>query len=196
VPRTYVPGQATPTIMVLHGKGECGTDGWKQVGQGIGRSIMGNVDRWPFIVIFPQKPDANKAWEDFEPMVMATLEAVRGAYSVDASRTYLTGLSQGGHGTWAIGGMHPKVWAALVPICGYGDAATLAPRVASLPIWCFHGDADTVVKPEQSRMMVEALKQAGAADLRYTEYPGVDHNSWDRAYATEELPGWFLSHVR
>jgi enterochelin esterase-like enzyme len=40
--------------------------------------------------------------------------------------------------------------------------------------------------------MFAALKADGA-DVRYTEYPGVDHNSWDKAYAEPELMIWLLS---
>jgi predicted peptidase len=192
VPRSYAAGTPTPTIMFLHGKGECGTDGWKPVAQGIGRAMMFDIAAWPFIVIFPQKPDANKQWEAFESMVMGALDAVKRDYSVDASRTYLTGLSQGGHGTWVIGAMHSKVWAALVPVCGYADARSLAPHVADLPIWCFHGGEDDVVKPEQSRMMMAELEKLGAKDIKYTEYPGVNHNSWDKAYGSEPLAAWLL----
>jgi enterochelin esterase-like enzyme len=39
--------------------------------------------------------------------------------------------------------------------------------------------------------MAEALKAAGA-NYRYTEYPGVGHNSWDKAYAEPELVPWLL----
>ena len=57
----------------------------------------------------------------------------------------------------------------------------------------FHGDADPSVPVEQSRRMAEALKAAGA-DFKYTEYPGIDHNSWDKAYAEPELVPWLLAH--
>jgi len=40
--------------------------------------------------------------------------------------------------------------------------------------------------------MNEALKAAGG-NMRYTEYPGVDHNSWDKAYAEPELMTWLLA---
>jgi acetyl esterase/lipase len=39
--------------------------------------------------------------------------------------------------------------------------------------------------------MVEALKAAGG-DVRYTEYPGVKHNSWDKAYSEPDLFPWLL----
>ena len=195
VPPGYDPAKRWPTIMFLHGHGECGSDGLKQVGQGIGRAVMNNRDRWPFIVIFPQKPEFDKQWEEFDAYVMATLAATDKEFSTDPTRTYLTGLSQGGHGTWMLGAAHSQRWAALVPICGYGEPDAIAPKVKGLPIRCYHGGADSVVKPEQSRRIVDALKALGAAP-EYTEYEGVNHNSWDRAYAEPELPTWLLSKTK
>ena len=43
--------------------------------------------------------------------------------------------------------------------------------------------------------MIQALKDAGGQP-KYTEYPGVGHNSWDKAYATPELYKWLLSQQR
>ena len=40
--------------------------------------------------------------------------------------------------------------------------------------------------------MVEALKAAGG-NVRYTEYPGVKHDSWDKAYDEPELVPWLLA---
>jgi dienelactone hydrolase len=194
IPRNYREEVQTPTIMFLHGRGECGTDGWKPVGQGIGRAIMSDVDRWPFIVIFPQKADQNGLWEDDDALVMGTLAATARAFSVDASRTYLTGLSQGGHGTWAIAAKHPSTWAAIVPICGYADPIALAPAVKHFPIWCFHGAADKVILVDQSRNMVNAIRVSGKTELKYTEFAAVEHNSWDMAYGTADLPEWLLRH--
>ena len=42
------------------------------------------------------------------------------------------------------------------------------------------------------RTMVEKLKEAGA-QTRLTEYRGVGHNSWDRAYNDPELIDWMLA---
>ena len=44
----------------------------------------------------------------------------------------------------------------------------------------------------ESRKMDEAMRAAGG-NVRYTEYPGVGHNSWDKAYAEPELPQWLLA---
>jgi predicted peptidase len=43
--------------------------------------------------------------------------------------------------------------------------------------------------------MIEMLNKAGG-NPRYTEYPGVGHNSWDRAYAEPELLSWLFSQKK
>ena len=63
--------------------------------------------------------------------------------------------------------------------------------MASVAFWIFHGGADPVVKPELSRDAVKALKEAGAT-VKYTEYPGVGHDSWVKAYKEPELVDWLF----
>ena len=117
------------------------------------------------------------------------LDEVMKEYKVDHKRQYLTGLSMGGMGTWSIAIAHPDRFAAIVPICGRGDTSA-ADKIKNLPCWCFHGDADTAVKVEGSREMIDAMKAGG--EPKYTEYAGVGHNSWDKAYGTDELYTWLL----
>ena len=64
-----------------------------------------------------------------------------------------------------------------------------------LPLWIYHGDADKVISVEKSRKIVAALKTAGA-NPKYTEYRGVDHYSWDRAYRDPELKEWLFKQSR
>src|SRR5207245_9187046 len=61
--------------------------------------------------------------------------------------------------------------------------------LATTPVWLFHDAADRTVPPTDSRGLAEALRRAGAP-VRYTEYPGVGHNSWESAYNEPELWGW------
>src|SRR5947207_860705 len=56
-----------------------------------------------------------------------------------------------------------------------------------------HGDADTAVPVKRSRDMIAALKVAGGQP-KYDEFPGVGHNSWDKAYGNQELYDWLLQH--
>ena len=68
-------------------------------------------------------------------------------------------------------------------------------RLKNVPIWAFHGDADTLVPPEESIRMVEAVRQAGG-DARLTLYPGVRHESWINAFSDYALFDWLLSHQK
>jgi predicted peptidase len=121
---------------------------------------------------------------------MAILADVQKDYVTDPKRLYLTGVSMGGYGTWSLAAKYPERWAAIVPVCGGGDPGS-AEAIKHIPCWCFHGGADRTVPPDTSRTMIAALKEAGASP-RCDEYPGVGHDSWDKAYATSDLYEWLL----
>lgn len=217
--RVFVPthrtgGEKPPVVLFLHGSGERGSDGVKQTQSGLGPYVRAHADAFPAIVVFPQVPE-NQEWSDNAALAFAALDAATREFSGDSDRTYLTGLSMGGYGTWELALLQPTRFAALVPICGGitppRDRPTLEVRTVSgaadpfaetairlrdEPIWIFHGAKDDVVLPEQSRRMAAALKSAGATDARYTEFPDANHNSWDPAYATPELWAWMFAQKR
>lgn len=206
VPAQYNDTQEWPVTLFLHGAGERGNDGLKQTQVGLGRALRLQSERWPTIAVMPQVP-SGETWQGVAGEVaIAALDATLAEFNIDTSRQYLTGLSLGGNGTWYLGYNNSDRFAALAPICGFvglgermpsflggGDAyATLAARIKDIPIWIFHGDADVVVTVEESRKMSAALEKAGA-DVQYTEFPGVNHNSWDPAYGMEELAIWLMA---
>ncbi len=193
VPADYKGDKEYPVILFLHGAGESGTDGQKQVKVGLAKAIRDKKENFPFIAIFPQSQKGGWGANGAEgKRAVAILEEVEKDYKTDKKRVYLTGLSMGGFGTWSLAVAHPTRWAAIAPICGGGDPKA-AEKIKNLPCWCFHGDADTAVKVDLSRAMIKALKAAGG-EPRYDEYPKVGHNSWDRAYGNAELYTWFLKH--
>ena len=61
-----------------------------------------------------------------------------------------------------------------------------------IPIWAFHGADDKTVPVERSREMIDALKSAGG-NPKYTEYPGVGHNSWAQTYSDPALYAWLFA---
>jgi predicted peptidase len=197
VPHDYKGDKPYPLVLFLHGAGECGTDGHKQVAVGLGPAIKKREQRFPFLVVFPQalKPaeGVKSTWHADAPdgkRALAILAEVQKEYRCDPKRVYLTGLSMGGFGTWDLAVHFPERWAALAPVCGGGDPGQAA-KIKDIPCWCFHGDADPVVPVWLSREMIEALRQAGGHP-KYTEYPKVGHDSWTRAYGTAELYDWLL----
>jgi predicted peptidase len=192
VPAFLARDQPAPLIVFLNGRGECGTDGVKQTTQGLGNALRADPAAWPFVCVFPQKPDAESTWLDHEALVLGVLEKTRGERNIDPDRLYLTGLSQGGRGTWAIGTRHPDLFAALAPICGFGPDEQLGTNLRGLPIWAFHGEADRVVPAAESLRLAKAASERGG-DVKLTLYLGVDHNSWDKAYREERLGEWLLA---
>jgi predicted peptidase len=206
-------GKKYPLILFLHGSGECGTDNQKQVKVGVPALVSTLLRRErtePFILVAPQCPATN--WwvrelafnesyampaEPARSMAVA-LDIVRHLVAerqADPDRLYITGLSLGGFGTWDAVQREPGLFTAAVPVCGGGDVRRVR-DLKKLPVWVFHGNADKNVPVDCSRRMVEALKQAGNRRVRYTEYEGVAHNAWDRAYAEMEMIEWLFSQTR
>jgi predicted peptidase len=114
--------------------------------------------------------------------------------SVDTRRLYVGGLSMGGMGTFDMLARFPDRFAAAFPICGAGDESLAGRYAKTTALWIFHGSADAVMPPNSSRLFYANLKKEGA-DVKYTEYPGVGHNSWDNAFAEPELFPWLFSHA-
>jgi acetyl esterase/lipase/prenyltransferase beta subunit len=193
VPEGFDRAKTHPAILFLHGAGERGEDGIVQSQVGLGPAIVqrGGV---PAIVIFPQ---ARKTWqagsEDADAALKALDEATR-EFNIDPDRVVLTGLSMGGMGTWSIAAAHPEKFAALVPVCGPGKPDDAA-KVKDVPIRAFVGDDDYPMLHMGMRAMIEALRAVGASP-DYTEYRGVGHNSWDRAYNDPATIDWMLSRKR
>ncbi len=204
-------GHRYPLVLFLHGAGERGNDNAKQLKYlptWLAEPAL--RQRHPCYVVVPQcRMDerwVDVSWADAKstPQPAAPtvdLEAATSALeetilreAVDPARIYLTGLSMGGYGTWDLAARMPDRFAAILPVCGGGDDRVAA-RIAALPIWCFHGDADTAVPVDRSRTMVAALKAAGGRPI-YSELAGVGHDSWTPAYRDTFVLDWLFSQRR
>lgn len=203
-PHGYVAGKKYPLVLFLHGAGERGDDNLKTlVHAAKDFADAERREKYPSYVLIPQCP-VDRKWSEVDwskdtselpadpsvPMlaVKELMDEMIEHAGIDANRIYITGLSMGGYGTWDAIARYPGFFAAAAPICGGGDPKTVQ-KFARLPIWCFHGDADPVVKIQRSREMIEALKSVGSPVL-YTEYPGVKHDSWTATYVDSSLYEW------
>jgi poly(3-hydroxybutyrate) depolymerase len=194
LPKGYDGSTRFPVVLFLHGSGERGDDGIRSAQVGLGAIIAGRPDDFPVIAVFPQ---AQKTWgadsEDARA-ALAALDDVMATYRVDPDRVVLTGLSMGGRGAWELAAAHPDRFSAVVPICGVGRPEDVK-LLKDLPVWTFVGDADRDATVRNTREMAAALRDAGARP-RSTEYRGVGHNSWDRAYSEADLLPWMLRQTR
>jgi len=162
---------------------------------------------------FPEPPSESMA------LVFELLDQLVQRTDVDRSRLYVTGLSMGGYGSWyAAAKYFPGIsqqgspeqsgtsattaddpnggFAAMLAICGGADPGW-ADRYASTDLWAVHGDADSVVPVGRSREMIAAIATQGhSGELRYTELPGVQHDSWTVTYADDAAYSWLFDQTR
>lgn len=188
LPRSYAPGTPMPTIVFLHGIGESGSDGKKCTTVGIGPAIAARNGTFDFIVIFPQT-GFNWANEKSEQIALDALADAEKDYAIDTARVSLTGMSSGGKGTWWIGGRHPEIFSAIVPMGGF-DSYESVPQLRNMPIWALHNSGDWVVPVGGTRQMVQQIRAAGNANIHYSEFDQGGHNCWDTAYDKGELFTW------
>ncbi len=77
---------------------------------------------WGHLVAPTNRRPFGFAWEDWGRLdALEVLEHAEKLLSTNPSRTYLTGHSMGGHGTWYLGATYPDRFAAIAPCAGYPD---------------------------------------------------------------------------
>lgn len=189
-----------PVVIFYHGAGSRGADNRAQV---LGKTVINRlVERDDCIIIAPQC-NTGYQWVN-TPWGMGSYDsnAVPRSIYLDASvslldtlilterihedQVYAIGLSMGGYAVWNVMMEYPEKFAAVVPICGAGDPSR-AGDVAGVAVWAFHGDADPTVPVSGSREMIAAIRDCGNSNVKYTEYPGLAHDSWTKAFAEPEL---------
>jgi predicted peptidase len=206
-----------PLLVFLHGSFEKGTDNEAQLRIG-GRYFLREENRknFPAIIVFPQCPE-DDSWAYFDTkldsstglakewdfpfrkqptaitgLLKQLLDSVLAKHFIDKSRIYIGGLSQGGMGVFDMIARYPNIFAAAFPICGAGKINTSKEFAGKLSLWIFHGSEDEIVPVYFSRDFYKRLGKLNA-DVKYSEYPGVHHNSWVNAFAEKDLLTWLFS---
>ena len=189
-------GKKYPLVIFLHGMGERGNDLKKLTVHGIPKLIEEKhaiLDNYEFIAVSPQCPDGYM-WTMLDEALMNLVKHCIENLSVDTSRIYLTGLSMGGFGSWHLAYKNPHVFVAVAPICGglRGDESEDLSVIRHLPLWVFHGAKDTVVPLLTSAEPVAKLNELGA-DVKFTVYPDLEHDSWTVTYENPNFYKWLFS---
>lgn len=213
-PYNFKPGKKYPLIVFLHGSGERGNDNEAQLVWG-GDLFMDSANRvnFPAIVVFPQCPKNDK-WAEYnknnlkdstgydfstdapirKPLQLVSdfIDTLVNGGQVDKRRVYIGGLSMGGFGTFELLWRKPGVFAAAIPICGAGNPGRTILYGPQFPLWIFHGEKDPVIPVANSRLMYASIKK-NSEKVRYTEYPGIGHDSWKNAFKEPELLPWLFA---
>jgi len=223
--RVYVPANRDPNIKIpvmlyLHGSNRRGDDNGAQL-EDIASVVNANRQRFSFIIVLPQCR-GGKFWAgEMNEQAFAALDQTIKEFNGDENRLYLAGFSMGGNGTWQIGLAHPGKFAALIPVAAnVAPSSRLSPEtleslpprlraaavspdpykvfaegIGSTPVWAFHGSDDEAVPVTESRKIVEAFKNAGSQNAKYSEFEGVGHGSVKPALSDPKLFEW-LEHQK
>ncbi len=134
-------------------------------------------------------------WLKREKDLLAILDLTLEKYRADPGRVYLTGLSYGGFGTWYLASRHPRRFAAIAPVVGWGHP-DLMPALAArqMPLWVFGGGRDQTVLVKYFFTGLNKLEELGHEDVRFTVHEDRGHDVWRRIYAGRDLYDWLLSH--
>jgi predicted peptidase len=213
IPENYNEDIIYPLVLFHHGAGGTGNDNIHNLEGPCPMEWAGperHADN-PCFIVAPQIPrndkersESGRPRTDIMNVHIKTIHEIlyrlEKEFSIDKDREYVTGLSMGGECTWMSMIQRPDRFAAAIPICG-GDwiigmsAEERGKKFAQLPMWIFHGEADGVVSVDVSRESVKQLRAAGGSP-KYTEYLGVGHDSWTRAYRDQELIDWLFAQSR
>ncbi len=212
IPDDYDCGKEYPLVLFLHGAGERGDNNESQLAIGIRHMFWEGSPAYDSIIVAPQVANDHR-WVDIDweygvfnrkqvketrelKAAMAILGEVMELCNIDRDRVYVTGISMGGYGTFDAIARHGSIFAAAAPVCGGCDPETDAKSNMRIPLWMFHGSADTVVPPVGSRLMYAKIRSMGGDKVRYTEYSGLNHGIWDNAYSDREMVKWLYSQSR
>ena len=218
-PENYNRKKSYPLLVFLHGSGERGSDNEKQLWNGGALFLKDSVRKqFSAIVIFPQCP-ADSTWSPFnraaprddsfylslnqspelttpERLVKALMDSLSFQNIADKKRLYISGLSLGGFGTYDLLVHYPDYFAAAFSICGMTNVPVYAAKAATVPLWIFHGSLDDVVNPQPNRELYKVLQNTKGTQVKFTEYPTANHNSWDSAFAEPGLLPWLFAQKR
>jgi predicted peptidase len=205
LPEEYDPqsGKAYPMILFLQGSG---LQGWNvNTVRTYGLPwLLDNEISIPFIVISPQIP-VNTRWEMWLAQLEILTETVIEELPVDTNRVYVTGLSMGGYGTWAMAMYYPDTFAAAASVSGsayFPPSFETNPHerlcdLGQVPLWAIHGAQDDISDPVLNKLAVENLRACeGGANVTWTLWEDTNHfTTVGRIYRDPEFYKWFLSYT-
>ena len=191
-PADYDAKRKYPLIVYLHGS----TD---TVSRDLSWYQPSSQKEYPCFVLTPKCEESDQGWGNTwrEEHTVATAKTLKLAdsliksYNIDTNRLYLYGISMGGFGVFSILQKEPGKFAAAYAVCG-GSSPKAAAKIKDTPLWIFHGEIDDVVPVNLSRDIYKEIIKLGGKVVRYTEYPGVKHNSWENVSRETTLSKWLF----
>jgi predicted peptidase len=127
---------------------------------------------------------------------VANLDRVVADRGFDSKRQYIYGESMGGEGIYRLLVDYPTRFAGAIAVAGY-TLDTGADKMAQTPLWIVHGSDDGTSPVENDRAIYQSILKAGGTQVKYTEYPGLDHvPAIEKARSDPAFLPWLLTQRR
>jgi len=203
IPANYDPARAWPLRVSLHG--------------GVGREAPPAAgppprpltNRTPIdgeIVIHPRAWAGTEWWTAPQvDNIMRLVERVKHEYNVDESRTYITGISDGGTGVYFLAMRAASPWAACMPLNGHplvlanpdtgADGELFSSNLVNCAMHAVNGGRDPLYPADSVAPFIEMFRRGGVS-VDFQVYPNAGH---DVSWWPEERTGYerFLAaHTR
>ena len=138
--------------------------------------------------------------EDFQRAEMDVLyvaDLMAKEYNADPNRIYLMGNSSGGSAVWNIGVKFPERWTAISPSAApLEDSNFPYEKLKTVPVLVVHGDMDTTMVFDASKVMVDHAKAKGI-DATWLPVPGGAHtDAWAQQDILNKTFDFFDAHKR
>jgi dienelactone hydrolase len=186
VPDDYDPARPIPLRVSLHG--------------GVGRPAPGPNDDRPRpltnripggseIVLHPRAFADTEWWKSPQvDNILRLVDRLKRSYNVDESRTYLTGISDGGTGVYYLAMRAATLWSACLPLNGQplvianpatgADGDLYASNLVNCPLHAVNGGRDRLYPAASVKPLIDMF-QAGGIPILWQVYPNADHDtSW------------------
>lgn len=186
VPDDYTPQKPYPVEFMLHGgvsrpAWEPGQQWWRR-----GYDSLRYPDR---ITVVPASWNEAFWWfPNQAENIPALLKRVKQEYNVDDNRVYLTGVSDGGTGTYFFAFRQPTHWAAFLPYIGHmavlrnrdagGGHPLFFENLTAKPLYIVNGEDDPLYPVYAVRPYIEYLEQAKVPHVFKAIFEGGHNTNW------------------
>jgi predicted esterase len=140
--------------------------------------------------------NAAQWWDDEQiDNILRSVDTLKRKYNIDESKIYLTGISDGGTGTYYMALEEPNLWASYLPLNGSlavlrnpetGAGSEMhGNNLINAPLYIVNGENDPLYPVAQVEPHIAWLKKMGV-NLVFRPQPGAEHNTaW---WPTERAP--------
>ena len=181
VPPNYDPSKRYQLRFQLHGG-----IGGRQDNQPRGNGEIGALAGAEQIYVLPYAWDDAPWWGDDQILNLnAIIDSLKRTYNIDENRVVLSGVSDGGTGTYFIAMRDTTPFASFLPLNGYimilaldeiDDGRIFPNNLRNKPLFVVNGGKDQLYPISEVQPFTEHLMSAGV-DITYDPQPDGEHNT-------------------